>query len=49
MDRSVIDSPVMSEIVFVVEEDPEGEFDFQAFSDPVEVVASQMTIFDIGL
>jgi hypothetical protein len=30
-------------------EDPEGEFDFQAFSDPVEVVASQMTIFDIGL
>lgn len=29
--------------------DPEGKFDFQAFSDPIEVVVGQVTVFDLGL
>lgn len=29
-------------------EDPDGEFGFQAFSDPVEVIAGQMTVRDIN-
>lgn len=28
--------------------DPEAVFDFQAFSDPVEVVAGQVTVLDVG-
>ena len=30
-------------------QDPDGEFDFQAFTDPLDVVAGQMTGFDVGL
>jgi len=29
-------------------QDPDGRFDFQAFSDPVAVVAGQVTVFDVG-
>ena len=42
MDPSVIDSPVMSEIVFVVEEDPEGGLNARALGESIFTQAENM-------
>ena len=42
MDPSVIDSPTMSEIVFVVEEDPEGGLNARALGESIFTQAEDM-------